>query len=130
MEQIILKRMGGSPDKPTMGTFTYNNTTVASLEPSRNAVVHPTHPCIKAGVYDVIIDFSNAFNRDMPHVLNVPNRDGIRIHTGNWEKDSLGCILLGTSATCDAVEHSHDAWNPFFAWLQEVGKAQITIIDP
>lgn len=50
---------------------------------------------IPKGKYKVIISHSNRFNKDLPLLLNVPQFEGIRIHGGNTDKDTLGCILLG-----------------------------------
>lgn len=51
--------------------------------------------CIPAGTYPVIKYDSP--NKGMVFLLqNVPNRDSIEIHSGNYKKDTLGCILVGT----------------------------------
>ena len=50
---------------------------------------------IPTGTYRIIISYSNKFKKQMPLLLNVPGFAGIRIHSGNTEKDSLGCILVG-----------------------------------
>ena len=50
---------------------------------------------IPYGTYKVILDFSNRFQKIMPHILNVPGFEGIRIHVGNSDVDTDGCLLLG-----------------------------------
>jgi len=38
---------------------------------------------IPTGEYKLIIDASVRFKQDMPHILDVPNFTGVRIHSGN-----------------------------------------------
>lgn len=83
---------------------------------------------IPYGTYTVTIDMSTRFGRLMPHVLNVPGFDGIRIHTGNTDADTEGCILLGTTwAGKDFVGNSKFAFDPFFEKLKAAQKATLTI---
>jgi hypothetical protein len=50
---------------------------------------------IPAGTYKLEMTYSPKFKKNMPEILNVPNKTGIRIHTGNIPTDSDGCILVG-----------------------------------
>lgn len=50
---------------------------------------------IPKGIYNVIVDMSTRFKKEMPHILNVKGFDGVRIHGGNTDADTLGCILIG-----------------------------------
>lgn len=50
---------------------------------------------IPQGHYDVILDYSNHFKDTLPHILNVPGYEGVRIHAGNSPEDTEGCILVG-----------------------------------
>ena len=53
---------------------------------------------IPAGRYEVIVNRSNRFKRDMPLLLDVDGFDGIRIHGGNTSDDTAGCLLVAQSA--------------------------------
>ena len=50
---------------------------------------------IPYGIYEVVLNESPKFKRDLPLLMNVPHFTGIRIHRGNTAKDSHGCILPG-----------------------------------
>jgi hypothetical protein len=83
---------------------------------------------IPAGTYDVIVDYSVRFGKPMPHILNVPNFTGVRIHAGNTSKDTEGCILLGhTYAGKDFIGNSRTAYDVFFNKLKEDKKSTIKI---
>lgn len=50
---------------------------------------------IPKGEYKVIRDYSNRFQKYMPHILDVPQFEGVRIHAGNSEANTDGCLLVG-----------------------------------
>jgi hypothetical protein len=50
----------------------------------------------------------------LPHVLDVPERDGIRIHPGNTARDTEGCILVGRTYGIDVVMDSRKAFGPLY----------------
>lgn len=62
--------------------------------------------CIPYGKYKGIVNMSPAKKRLLPRILNVPAFDGILLHKGNTNADSLGCVLLGTTRGVDAVYQS------------------------
>lgn len=50
---------------------------------------------IPYGRYAVRLTNSVKFNRLLPLIVNVNGFDGVRIHRGNFKKDTLGCPLVG-----------------------------------
>lgn len=50
---------------------------------------------IPAGRYEMVITYSERFKRRLPLLLNVPQFESIRIHGGNTELDTEGCLLIG-----------------------------------
>jgi hypothetical protein len=74
---------------------------------------------IPVGTYNVIIDASTRFKCEMPHILEVPGFTGIRIHSGNTDVDTNGCILLGNNIeNDDFISGSKDAFGKFFPKLK------------
>jgi hypothetical protein len=53
--------------------------------------------CIPEGKYQCVRHWSTKFPYLHLLIMNVPNRDGILIHAGNYPKNTTGCILLGQS---------------------------------
>lgn len=64
---------------------------------------------IPEGAYGVTITRSQTFGRMLPLLTHVPGRTGIRIHSGNTEDDTDGCILVGRELGHQAVLQSRDA---------------------
>ena len=98
---VRLSRIDQS-EQGTFGKLTYNDFMVFTGELSdRNN--QPNISCIPKGVYKFIWTFSNKFKRMMYLGQNIPNRDGIRIHSANlmgneskgFKKQLNGCIALG-----------------------------------
>lgn len=67
--------------------------TVRELNSIEDKIKHKT--AILAGVYKVVVTMSPKFKRLLPLLLNVPFFEGIRIHKGNNENDTSGCIIVG-----------------------------------
>jgi len=78
----------------------------------------PGETAIPAGVYPMVLDFSQRFQRTMPHVVDVPGFTGIRLHPGNAAVDTSGCILVGLARQTDWVSGSRFAFDHLFARLQ------------
>lgn len=80
----------------------------------------PNLTAIPYGTYNVVLDQSTRFKRLMPHILNVPGFDGIRIHSGNTDKDTEGCILLGQTwdGKSDFIGNSRIVFDKFFILLK------------
>ena len=83
---------------------------------------------IPTGTYNLIINHSNRFNRDLPLLENVPNFTGVRIHAGNTSAHTEGCILVGTTwSGKDFIGNSRVAFNKLFEKLKKAKKVTIKI---
>lgn len=78
---------------------------------------------IPAGEYRVIINMSNRFKRLLPLLLDVPGFEGVRIHPGNTDADTEGCILVGDAPSADFLGASRVAFERLFAKMQAAAAA-------
>ena len=78
----------------------------------------PGQTCIPPGIYAVQLTMSQRFSRVLPLLVNVPMFDGIRIHPGNTDADTEGCILVGWGKGADQITQSRDAFASMFAKLR------------
>jgi Family of unknown function (DUF5675) len=101
------------------------------LEPASVNPAHAGHPDIPAGSYRVILAPSPRFSMVVPHVLDVPGRDYILIHPGNFPKDTEGCILVGEQPLKDAIGSSRLAFQELMLLLQsESDNISLVVKEP
>jgi hypothetical protein len=84
---------------------------------------------IPAGRYEVVINFSNHFKKMLPELVAVPNFEGVRIHSGNTDKDTEGCILVGKVKGTDEIGESRDAFKNLFEKIQAAAAQEKVFIE-
>jgi hypothetical protein len=84
---------------------------------------------IPAGRYEVTVSFSNHFKKKLPLLMNVPNFEGVRIHSGNTAKDTEGCILVGMTKGTNFVSNSRDAFDALFAKILAAAENEKVFIE-
>jgi hypothetical protein len=93
--KLLLKRFYTS-NIDTLGILSINNIFSAFvIEDTKHDIKIPGQTRIPAGTYEIKLTYSPKFGKDMLEILNVPNFSGIRIHTGNVNEDTEGCLLVG-----------------------------------
>lgn len=84
---------------------------------------------IPKGKYEVAITYSNRFQQLMPLLINVPNFEGVRIHWGNYSKDTDGCILVGTTKGVNMIGNSRTAYTKLLTLLKQALKKEKIFIE-
>ena len=87
--------------------------------------------CIPEGEYPVRLRYPReSGTRDYLHLLvqEVPNRDWILFHRGNFPKDTSGCILVGLGSQQDFVNNSTLAMDLLIKELINLGGENINLI--
>jgi len=98
-----------------------------TLEDKEREVKIKGETAIPKGEYKVIINESNRFKRELPLLLNVPNFEGVRIHSGNTNHDTEGCILVGQSRNKNYIGQSRKAFDKLFKKMQKAKEITLTI---
>jgi len=125
--KIQIKRLHKT-ENSTIGEMTIDGKFECyTLEDIERDVKIKSETAIPKGTYKVIINQSNRFKKLMPLVLNVPNFEGIRIHPGNSNHDTEGCILVGQTRSKDYISKSRKAYEILFAKMKLAKDITLTI---
>lgn len=84
---------------------------------------------IPYGTYNIKLTYSPKFKKTLPLLELVPGFEGIRIHSGNTEKDSLGCIIVGENKAKGKVLNSKKTMDKLMEKLKEQKSITIEIVE-
>jgi len=117
-------------DDSTIGELSIDGEFVCfTLEDKVRDVKIQNVTAIPYGKYEVIINFSNRFQKYMPLLLNVPNYAGVRIHPGNKSSDTEGCILVGSSKSLNFIGNSRATYKTLFTKMKAAAKTEKLYIN-
>ena len=102
------------------------NQNMSATEIQRKKVAGET--AIPTGTYAMKVTMSPKFKRELVEILNVPAFSGIRIHRGNTEKDSAGCLIVGENTAKGRVTNSAKYEQMITEMVRKADYAYITII--
>ena len=86
---------------------------------------------IPTGTYKIEVTFSSRFKKKMPVLIGVKGFSGIRIHCGNDETHTSGCILCGFNKEKGKVVNSKVVTSKVYALIENAinnnNEVEITI---
>jgi hypothetical protein len=122
--ELQIKRTDFS-EESTIGELSVNGVFECyTLEDKVRPVKIAGKTAIPSGRYEVIINFSQRFQKQLPLLLNVPNYEGVRIHSGNTAANTEGCILVGETKTDNFVGESRWAFNRLFEKMKVAAETE------
>ena len=125
--KIQIKRLHKT-ENSTIGEMTIDGKWECyTLEDVERDVKIKSETAIPKGTYKVIINQSNRFKKLLPLLLNVSNFEGVRIHPGNTNHDTEGCILVGRTKSKDFIGQSRKAFESLFAKMKLAKEITLTI---
>ncbi len=114
------------PDRTLGGLYTNDHWGYWVLEDTdrhleTGGIKIPKLTAIPRGKYKVTISWSNRFRRLMPHILDIPQFTGVRIHIGNYPGDTDGCPIIGMERDIQTndLHKSKLAFDDFFPKLEK-----------
>jgi hypothetical protein len=121
-------------DDRTLGSLSIDGQHFAwTLEDAVRDRKIPNETAIPAGVYEVVVNYSNRFARQLPMLLNVPGFTFIRIHGGNGPDNTEGCILVGRERDDERIWNCSGAVSELTFRIRNAtttGKVFAEVLDP
>lgn len=87
----------------------------------------PHITAIPSGKYRVEITYSPKFKKNLPLIENVKGFEGIRMHSGNTENDTDGCLLFGWNGQKGKVLNSKYWCDKLFAKIDAEQKKGLQV---
>lgn len=88
---------------------------------------------IPSGRYEIRVTLSARFRRQLPILLNVPGYAGVRIHPGNTDANTEGCLLPGKNDRIGQVSNSRATMAALQKQIEDAiyqnSKVYIEIVD-
>ena len=126
--KLLLKRLHRT-DVSTIGELYVDGVFECyTLEDVEREVKIKSETAIPKGTYKIIVTMSNRFKRLLPLLINVPDFQGVRIHSGNTNHDTEGCILVGQIRSKDFIGKSRKAFDNLFKKMQKAKSITIEIV--
>jgi hypothetical protein len=125
--KITIKRLHKSENSTIGELYIDSKFECYTLEDVEREVKIKGETAIPKGTYIVGISLSNRFKKLLPILIDVPNFEGVRIHSGNNNHDTEGCILVGSSRGVDWIGNSRHTFDKLFAKMQKAKNITLTI---
>lgn len=87
-----------------------------------------TYACVRGPhrLHGMTEDFTTFEIKGVPDFQGVPVT-GVLFHWGNYDKDSEGCVLMGSSETPTMITNSKQTWSDFIKSLDGTDSFELTV---
>jgi hypothetical protein len=127
--ELRLERTEHSEDSTIGKLYVNEEFECYTLEDLERPIKIKGKTAISVGRYEIIIDDSQRFGRQLPILLNVPDFEGVRIHSGNTAADTEGCILVGVIKNESSIGESKVAFEQLFNKLKPASETEKIFIE-
>lgn len=83
---------------------------------------------VSAGVYLLTMEWSPRFGKVLPTII-APGRSGLRFHSGNYARETQGCVIVGNGRLLQSLSDSRAALDAIITYITTHQLNQLRVID-